>query len=242
MGSEDDHVVDRRAWSHVDGSEALTDVQTHDHTQLRAHIKKWAPIFKVVIRRQTLNMRKFRHCYCTTTLGSNTTNFSDHRFLVPHRDDCKRDEPTRVCSAPLVNVPVVVCTQHDKGEILILGLLEIATTESCKRRKAHRLKNSVAVHVPHTLVNVICARTHLGKTGWVKAPLFFGPGDNSIESHCAHRLTLEGPHVMAPLVLLILWCLILVLCRNMSIKHVWWLDNVVVDADENQVLNLHFSP
>jgi hypothetical protein len=112
------------------------------------------------------------------------------------------------------------------------------TAEAGEGREAHGGKDAVAVHVADALVDVVRPRTHLGEPNGVEAPLLFRPGDDGIETHGAHLLAFEHPLLDAVVTHHDVGCPVLVFGWYVPVEHVGRLDNVVVDAHQDQFVDV----
>ncbi len=158
------------------------------------------------------------------------------------RGQGQRHEAARVGAAPLVDVPVVVGLEHHQreGRVTRLGrLLEGPAAEAGEGGEAHRRQDAVAVHVPDPLVDVVGAGPHLRQRRGVHAPLLLRPGHDAVQAHHAHGGVLEDPLLEPVGVTDQLGCLVLVLRRHVPVEHVGWLDEMVVDTHDDQVVGLH---
>jgi hypothetical protein len=115
----------------------------------------------------------------------------------------------------------------------------MASRETGKGWEAHRREDAVAVHVADTLVDVVHARPHLGEAGGVAAPLPGGPGHHSVEPADTLWLALIDPLVDAIFVGDHHRRFVPVLGRHVTEEHVGRLNDVVVDAHQDQVVGLH---
>ena len=88
-------------------------------------------------------------------------------------------------------------------------------------------------------MDVVHTGPHLGEAGGVAAPLLGGPGHHGVEPADALRLALIDPLVDALVVGDHDRRLVPVLGRHVTEEHVGRLDDVVVDAHQDQVVGLH---
>ena len=165
-----------------------------------------------------------------------------HELGVPDGGDRQRDEASRVGAAPALDVPVVVGPQHVDGEALVLGPGEELPAELDEGGEAHRPEHPVGVHVAHPLVDVVAAGAHLLEGGGFDAVLLGGPTHHGVEADVGDEVALERPHVGAVGVVDDLGGAVLPLGRHPALEHVGGLDDMVVDAHEDEIFGLHRAP
>ena len=124
---------------------------------------------------------------------------------------------------------------------LSLRLAEHAGREPGEGREAHRRQHAVAVHVAHALVDVVRAGRISANPSRVEAPLLLGPADDRVQAHRADLLALEHPLLDAVVAHHDVGHPVGVLGRHVALEHVGRFDDVVVDADQDQVVELHGS-
>ena len=142
-------------------------------------------------------------------------------------------------AAPLVDVPVVVGLHDRERELLVGAGEEQAARERRERREAHAREHAARAHVLHALVHVVAAGAHLVEGGRVDAVLLLGPARDRVETDVGDRLVVEDPHVVAGVGVLDPGRAVGELRREPALEQVRRLDEVVVDADEDHVLDLH---
>ncbi len=192
-----------------------------------------------MVTREALDMGQFGHAHGASPLPGDSSELCDRRVHVPDRQDGLGDEPPRVGTAPVVDVPVVVGLQHDEGQVFVLRLLERATAEAGHAGETHGRQHSVPVHVTYPLVDVVGAGTHLGMSGRVESPLLLRPGHHRVEPDHRHLLVLVDPLVLALFVVHDVRGLVHVAGRQVSLEHVRRLNDVIVDADQDHVVRVH---
>lgn len=240
LGGQDDQVVDRRVGRHADRAEAGADVQAHHHVLLGQGSEHRAPVVLVVVAGQAFQVGQFGHGDRAAALGRDAADLGAHPLGRPGRQDGDRDEPVGIRTRPLVDVPVVVGRHHHQGDVFA-GHVEVPRGEPGERREAHRGQDAVAVHVANPLVHVVHARTHLGEPGGVPAPLLGRPRHHGVQAGHALRAALVHPLVDALVVGDDDRRLRLVLGRNMVEEHVGRFHHVVIDAHQDQVVDVHPS-
>ena len=220
-------------------AEALADVHVHHHALVADGAEEGRPVLPVVVARQAHQVGQLGHRHGPAALARQAPDLLGHALGVPHREDAQRDEASGVGRAPLVHVPVVVGLEHHVGEVVVRGFVEETGVEAGEGREAHGGQDPVAVHVANPLVDVVGAGPHLGQAGRLEPPLLLRPGDHGVEARREGRHPLEGPRLHTLLVGDQLGSLVLQVGRHVLLEHVGGLDDVVVDAHENQVFGSH---
>ncbi len=180
-----------------------------------------------------------REGHGVASLGRHPPHLGRHELGVPDGRDGQGDEAARVGAAPVLDVPVVVGPQHVEGELLVLGPGEELAAELDEGGEAHRPEHAVDVHVPDPLVDVVATRAHLVEGGGLDAVLLGGPAHHGVEAHVGDHVALEGPDVDAVVVVDDPRGAVLPLGRDPAVEHVGGLDDVVVDAHEDEIFGLH---
>ena len=186
--------------------------------------------------------RVLRERHGVAPLGRHAPHLGRHELGVPDGRDAQRDEAARVGAAPVLDVPVVVGPQHVDGELLVLGAGEELAAELDEGGEAHRPEHAVGVHVPDPLVDVVATLAHLLERGRLDAVLLGGTAHHGVEAHVGDEVALEGPHVGAVVVVDDARGAVLPLGRDAALEHVGGLDDVVVDAHEDEIFGLHRAP
>ena len=161
---------------------------------------------------------------------------------VPDGRDRARDEAARVGAAPLVDVPVVVGADHGQGHVLVLGAGEELPAELREGREAQRAEDAVGVHVVDPLVDVPATGPDLVERGGLHAVLFLRPTGHGVERDVAELGPLVEPRARPVGPGHELRCQVDVLRREPALEHVGRLDQVVVHADQDQVIYIHQKP
>ena len=91
-------------------------------------------------------------------------------------------------------------------------------------------------------MDVVDAGAHLGEAGGVAAPLLRGPGDDGVEAAHAGRPAPVDPLLDAVVADDHVRRLVGLLRRHVPLEHVGRLDDVVVDADQDHVVDVHADP
>jgi hypothetical protein len=170
------------------------------------------------------------------------TDLGGGQLRVPQDGQAHRDEAAGVGAAPGVDVPVVVGLEHGEGEVLVLGRREQPAREPGERREAHRPEDPAGVHVLDPLVDVPAARAHLLEGGRLDAVLLLGPAGHGVEPDVGDHGPVEGPHVGPVGLLDDLRGQVGEPRRQPPLEQVGRLDQVVVDAHQDQVVGVHASP
>ena len=142
-------------------------------------------------------------------------------------------------AAPLVDVPVVVRLHDRERELLVVAREEQPAGERRERREAHAREHAARAHVLHPLVHVVATGAHLVEGGRVDAVLLLRPAGDRVEPDVGDRLAVEHPHVVAGVGVLDAGRAVGELRRHPALEQVRRLDEVVVDADEDHVLDPH---
>ena len=165
-----------------------------------------------------------------------------HELRVPDRRDRERDEPAGVGAAPLVDVPVVVRLEQVETDVEVLGAREQLTAELHEAREAHRAEHAVAVHVVDALMDVPAALADAGERGGLDAVLLGRLAGDGVQADVGDLGPLVGPDVGAVVLVDELRGGVLPLVGKVGVEEGGWLDDVVVDAHEDEIFGLHGSP
>jgi hypothetical protein len=166
-----------------------------------------------------------------------------HELWVPDRCDGERHEATWVAPAPLVDVPVVVRLEEPQAELPVVGPREQLPAEAGHRREAHRAEDAVDVHVADALVDVVGAPPDLVERGGLEAVLLRWPARDRVEADVRDLDALERPHVGFEIVLVDhLGRALEVGLRELVREELGRLHDVVVDADQDEVVGVHDCP
>ncbi|MNF85122.1 hypothetical protein D3C84_675080 [compost metagenome] len=172
------------------------------------------------------------------TLLGQALDFSGGGLHVPPGHQHQRDETTRRGIAPVMQVPVVVGLDRRQGYRTVGMHLETLASKAGESRKAQRTEHAIGVHVIDTVADVPGATAHLVVAQRLHAVLLLGPADHRIEAHVAGSLLLENPYITLS-ALDDMRLASLEAGRHVASKGIWRLDCVIIDADENQIFNLH---
>ena len=164
------------------------------------------------------------------------------RLGTPDHRQAERDEPARVLAAPLVDVPVVVRPHHRGRDLVVLGGSEDAAREPRHRGEAQRTEEATGVHVLDALVDIPTAFAHLVEAGRLDAVLLPRPACDGVQPDVGDLVLVVVPGQRAVLPLLELRGELLVLGGQVPLEHVRGLDDVVVDAHQDQVVLVHQFP
>jgi hypothetical protein len=159
-----------------------------------------------------------------------------HQLGVPDRRDRQRHEPVGVGAAPLVDVPVVVGPDHVHGHVEVLGLREQLAAELHEAREVHGGEHAVAVHVLDPLVDVPAAPPDPAQGGGLDAVLLGLLARHRVEADVRDLVPLVDPHVGAVVLVHELRRELLPLLGKVVVEERGRLDDVVVDADQDQVI------
>ena len=234
-----DHHVDRRVVGRHRDRRRRTDVQAHHGAGLLTRAEERVPVVGVEARVSQLGGVLRERDRATALLGD-AVDLRRHQVGVPDGHDGQRHEAAGVRAAPLVDVPVVVALQQTQTEVAVGGAAEQLPAEAGHRREAHRAEHAVDVHVAHALVDVVRALADLVERGGLEAVLLGRTAGDRVEPDVGDGGALELPHVGVHLVDVDHAGRALeVGLRHVALPHVGRLDDVVVDADEDEVVQVH---
>ncbi len=145
-------------------------------------------------------------------------------------------------TGPLIDVPVVVGTDDTERQFLVVPGREHASREPGERGEVERRQHTTCVHVQHPLVDVPTASADLVEGRGLDAVLVLGSACNGIQADIGDHLAVEHPHVVACVGVLYRRNAIAKPQRHVLIEHVRRLDEMIVDADEDHVLDVHGVP
>ena len=154
--------------------------------------------------------------------------------------DRQRQEAIRIGAAPVLDVPVVV-GPDDRIRGLVLDVAEVAGAEPGERREAHRRRDAVDVHVANAGMDVVRTGAHLVEPGGVETPLRLRPRHDGVQADDTGLVAAVHPAVDAVVVLHDPRRVVDVLGREAAVEHVGRLDDVVVDAHQDKIVNIHDS-
>ncbi len=238
LAGQHHEVVDRGLFRSLDDCEAGADMQRQHHVLVRERLQHGVPVARQEAR-EALHVRRLEEADGPAALLGHPVHLGHRRVDVPHGHDAQWNESTGIRTAPFVDGPVVVCLQHDQGDLLVARLGERTGVPPGHGREAHGTEHSVGIHVAHALVHVETTRAQLGVGTRIEAPLLAGPADRGRHAERGRRLlALELPLVDAVLVH-DLRRLGQPLLRDVILVHVRRFDHVVVDADQNHVVEIH---
>jgi hypothetical protein len=163
-------------------------------------------------------------------------------FDIEQREDAAWDESARVLAAPLINVPVVIGLDHYLVQVVIGSPVEYLPGESRKVWKVQARELAAGIHVPHSFVNVITARSHFVVAAGVDVEEFRGLAGHSVETQIATFDIAVPPLLDSELVGSNFGRPIKVFRRDVVLEHILGLGNMVVDTDQYQVIRAHLGP
>src|SRR5271157_238418 len=165
-----------------------------------------------------------------------------HQASIPNRRECEGNEATWMTAAPLVDMPVVVRLQHDEGESLVLMPRECRAAEAGERREAHGGQNTVRIHVEDPRISVVTSRAELVEARGFHPVLVGRPTSDGIESDIRDLLSLPRPYIGTVGLAHDVGSAIAKSRRDVTRKQVGRLDDVVVDAHEDEIIKLQGAP
>ena len=173
-------------------------------------------------------------------------DLAGHPLVAEHEARQREgDEAPGVRAAPLVDVPVVVRPDHHLDELGVVVLHEELAAEAGPRREVQRREHAVDVHVADALVHVERARPHLVEARGIGTPALAGAALHRVEAEAGDLLALDQPGV-GPVVAADdagdpgLELRRHVICEVLGQRR--RLDDVVVDADEDEIFRAHPAP
>src|SRR5579875_3917219 len=98
-------MVDRRFGGKPDQPVRTANVEAENHVLFDDRLEHRIPVARQEAG-PTLCMRRFEETDSPETLLAHPVNLLHRELDVPHWHDAQRDEATRVCRAPSVDVPV----------------------------------------------------------------------------------------------------------------------------------------
>jgi hypothetical protein len=133
-------------------------------------------------------------------------------------------------------VPVVVGPDQRVGQVQVVAE-ERAGGEGGERGEVHRRQHAAGVHVLDPLVDVVATGPHLVEALRLHAVLRLGATGHGVEGGRLHDHLAERPHVGALVVADQLGRPVEVPRVEVVDEEIGWLDEVVVDADEDEVID-----
>ena len=158
---------------------------------------------------------------------------------VPERQHGERNEAAGMLAAPRIEMPVVVGLDGREREFLVLHFLEARARKTGKRAEADGSQHAVGVHILDARVGIEAAFAHLLERNRLETVLFLGPAGHGVEAESGRPLALDLPVMGAVGAALHGRRTILEARRDVLDEHVRGLDEVIIDADENQIGNFH---
>ncbi|MCZ7630103.1 MAG: hypothetical protein M5U19_14125 [Microthrixaceae bacterium] len=141
-----------------------------------------------------------------------------------------------MCSAPFLEVPVVVGAEHDEREFLVLGVGEDLAAELRERWEAHRREDPACVHVVDPSVDVVAAGSDLVVAHRLDSVLLLRSSGDALKAEVRDLGAFEQPHLLAVVVGDDPWGPVRKGCGQPSLEHPRRLNGVVIGAYEHQVV------
>ncbi len=188
---------------------------------------------RVSHRRGILGERQRVH----PTLGV-TPDLRRARFGIPDHRQRHRDEPRRIGTAPLLDVPVVVGLHQRQGELVVLSG-EQPAREPRERRETHRAQNAPGVHVLDPFVDLVTTRPDLVQTLRLQPVLLLGPARDRVQRNIGDHDVAELPGIRTIGVVHQPRRLIQIFLLQMIPEHIRRLDDVIINADQDHVFFIH---
>ncbi len=224
-----------------DQSRRRTDVQADDGSLIDARLPEGVPV-RVVKARELQVRRVLGERDRVASLRGVAPHLGRHRLRVPDRREHERDEPAGRASAPLVDVPVVVRLQHREPGFEIGGAAEQLSTEVRERREAHRTKDTVHVHVADAVADVEAARADLLERRRLHPVLVGWSAGNGVEPDVRDLVAVVDPDVAAVVAAHDVRGNVVPARGQVPLEHVRWLDDMIVDADHDHLVDPHACP
>ena len=130
--------------------------------------------------------------------------------------------------------------RHERErDVLVFELAEEPAREAGERREVERAEQAVGRHVEHALFHVVGALAQLVEAGRVHAVFLGRPARHRVEPDVGDVDVEELPRVGAVGAVLDPGRDVLVLRGEVLLEHVGRLDDVIVDADQDEVFGAH---
>ncbi len=183
-----------------------------------------------------------RERHCVAALLREALDLLRRPLDVVEGQHATRDEAVGVGTAPLVDVPVVVGLDHDLVDVGVRPLVQHLARKAGPVGEVQAGELTTGVHVTDALVHVVAAGPHLVVAAGIDVEVLRVLPGNRVEAQVAALQVAVPPLLDAPLVGAHLGCELLVFRRDMVVEHVGRLGDVVIDADQNDVVRVHGSP
>src|SRR5262249_41052926 len=122
---------------------------------------------------------------------------------------------------------------------LVGAVGEEPTGEARERREAHGAEHAVGVHVANPLVDVEATGTDLREARRFDAVLLLRATGDGVQPHVGDLGALVQPDIGVVVLVHDARRAVLPHVGEVLVEQVRWLDDVVVDADEDQIFELH---
>ena len=136
-------------------------------------------------------------------------------------------------------MPVVVGLDHHQVDVAVGALVEHLAGEAGEVRKVQTGQLSAGIHVADPLVDVEASRPHLVVARGVDVVHLPGFACDGVQAHVPSANLAVVPLLDAVGLEHHPGGAVLVLCGNVRIEHVGRLGDVVVDADQDQIVLVH---
>ncbi len=183
--------------------------------------------------------RVLRERHRVTSLGGQAVDLLGGLGHVEQRQDAARDEPARVRGTPLVDVPVVVGLDHHQVDLAVRALVEHLAGEPGEVGEVQARQLAAGVHVADPLVDVEAARPHLVVAAGVDVVHLARLARHGVQAHVASADVAVVPLLDAVGLDDHPRRAVLVLGGDVGVEHVGRLGDVVVHADQDQIVLVH---
>jgi len=215
-----------------------SDMNVDDDVIVGTRLPKRLPVF-IVDAGLPLHRRIVAKGDRVASLFGDPLDLGNRCLDIPIGHQGHRDVTTWMAAAPFVDMPVVIRLKQDQRILLVIELMEQRAIEADDAGKIKRGENAVGIHVFDPRIDIPCALTHLFEGNRLAAIFFLHPTDHGVQPDRSRPLALVKPVICAFSVLAKLGLDRLVLRRKMLVIHGGWLDDMVVDADNDEILDLH---
>ena len=172
-------------------------------------------------------------------LGLEALDLGHGGIHVPGGNDAAWDETAWIGVAPFVHVPVIV-SLHMANDV---GLVGRGTEEQAikigQAAEVERGGNAIGIHITDAGVDVVDPGAELVDRGRLHAVFLFRSADDGVERDRRNLHALIVPEIGAIRLGPELWRRGQRITREVTIKQVGWLGDVIVNADEHHVVQLH---
>src|ERR1700758_427449 len=139
-------------------------------------------------------------------------------------------------------MPVVISLEGRQSEILVAHLLKSRARKTRKRAEAQGAQDTVRIHILDPGIDIVATRSHLIEAHGLEAVFLLRSARYGIEPQTRRLLALDLPVMGTSGPVLYHRSAVLEPRRDVLREHIRRLDQMIVHADQNQVLQQHLSP